>query len=388
MQWTREHPILVLAIPVFFVWVITVALSGNDTSSQSELTCPPSQRVEVNGKFVCQQVPVQPSQSAVTSTVSPTAADWTVVSEEPAPSNPTVSVSGTYAGTVHNQTANLSSTFTVVIHQSKGGLLDGCMKVQPPLYGSGMLRGSIRGTRVRFAVADITFQGDGSKNGITGSYVVTRQDGNQLGDFRLTKQAGGNTSYLCTDGELTKFKVVDAAPSSSDVPPGAQVLPSTANSTVETPTVSAERNGTRNRQPDLSSLTSSERQSIEAACSSAKYNQGPAAYDQCLVRQFDEWRAGPRQPDLSTLSSPERQSIEAACSSAKYNQGPAAYNHCLVRQFEEWTAGPKRPDLSSLNSSERQSIESACSSAKYNQGPAAYNGCLVRQLEALKNYRQ
>jgi hypothetical protein len=262
-------------------------------------------------------------------------------------------------------------------------MLDGCMKVQPPLYGSGVLRGSVRGSHLNFVVADITFQGDASRGGIAGSYVVTRQDGNQLGDFRLTKQASGNTSYVCTDGEVTKFEV-DSAPSQQA---SQRILPPAANATVETPTIPTERNAV-SRQPDLSSLTSSERQSIEAACSSAKYNQGPAAYDQCLARQFDEWKSGPRQPDLSTLSSPERQSIEAACSSAKYNQGPAAYNRCLVRQFEEWAAGPKRPDLSSLNSSERQSIESACSSAKYNQGPAAYNGCLVQQFEALRNYRQ
>jgi hypothetical protein len=65
---------------------------------------------------------------------------FTVVAEEPAPSQPTVSVSGTYFGTVHNQTVNTSSTFIAVIHQAKDGVVDGCMKVEPPLYGSGVAR--------------------------------------------------------------------------------------------------------------------------------------------------------------------------------------------------------------------------------------------------------
>lgn len=42
----------------------------------------------------------------------------------------------------------------------------------------------------------------------------------------------------------------------------------------------------------------------------------------------------PRRPDLSGLSRPELESIEAACVSAKYNEGPAAYNRCLVQQLD------------------------------------------------------
>jgi hypothetical protein len=95
-----------------------------------------------------------------------------------------------------------------------------------------------------------------------------------------------------------------------------------------------------------------------------------------------------RQPDLSGLTSSERQSIEAACSHAKYVEGPAAYDGCLVRQLEAWTVGPKQPDLSSLTFSKRQSVEAECSHAKYIEGPAAYDRCLVRQLGAHTNYRQ
>ncbi len=81
-------------------------------------------------------------------------------------------------------------------------------------------------------------------------------------------------------------------------------------------------------------------------------------------------------------------SIEAACSHAKYSEGPAAYDRCLAQQLAAWTAGPRQPDLSRLTFGERQSIEAACSHAKYSEGPAAYDRCLIQQLEALGNYHQ
>ena len=90
-----------------------------------------------------------------------------------------------------------------------------------------------------------------------------------------------------------------------------------------------------------------------------------------------------RTPDLSQLTAEERQSIESACSGAKYVQGPAAYNQCLRNQLASLSVGARAPNLSGLTTEERQSIESACSGAKYVQGPAAYNRCLRDQLAAL-----
>ena len=212
MHWGREHPILALAIPVFLVWIVAASLYSNGTSSKGDLNCPASQRVEVNGHLVCQQLSAQPSQAALTTpSVAPPRAS-TVVSEGLAKTTkPTVSVSGTYTGTVRNQTANVASTFTAVIHQTKAGALEGCMEVKPPLYGSGVLRGSVHGSQVDFSVADITFQGNISKNEIIGSYVVTRHEGNQLGDFRLTKQTGVKESYSCADGAVVQFEILDTS---------------------------------------------------------------------------------------------------------------------------------------------------------------------------------
>lgn len=207
MRWSREHPMLILLTSVFLVFVIASVISGNNTSSQSELNCAPSQRVEINGRFVCSQVPVQPSQTAPASNAaSPATAGSTVVSEEPAPSKPTVSVSGTYLGTVHNKTVNLSSTVALVLRQNKTGVLQGCMQVKPPLYGSGAVQGSVSGSHVNFAVADITFHGDALRNAITGSYVVSRQDGQQLGDFRIERRKEGDRQYHCNAGALTEVQ--------------------------------------------------------------------------------------------------------------------------------------------------------------------------------------
>ena len=204
MRWSREHPILALAISVFLVWLIGTALSSNTTSSQPDLNCPPSQRAEVNGRFVCQQQPVQPPQAPATSNaVSPATPGVTVAWEESAPSKPTVSVSGTYSGTVHNKTANLSSTVVVVLRQTKAGDLQGCMQVKPPLSGSGAVQGRVRGAHVNFVVADIAFRGDALKDAITGFYVVSRQESQQLGEFRLERRKESDPQYFCDGGTLT-----------------------------------------------------------------------------------------------------------------------------------------------------------------------------------------
>jgi len=135
-------------------------------------------------------------------------------------------------------------------------------------------------------------------------------------------------------------------------------------------------------RPNLSSLSAAEQQSIEAACSTDKYVNGPAAYNQCLTSQLAAMSGqGTRRPDLSSLSSPERQSIEATCSTDKYVNGPAAYNRCLNNQLAALERQGERPDLSRLSSTERNSIEAACSTDKYVNGPAAYNRCLSQQLE-------
>lgn len=131
-------------------------------------------------------------------------------------------------------------------------------------------------------------------------------------------------------------------------------------------------------------MSSAEATSLEAACSTDKYVNGPAAYHACVARQKASLAAGARRPDLSTLSSAEEQSIEAACSTDKYVNGPAAYNRCLSIQLTALNRQGDRPDLSRLSAADRSSMEFACSTDKYTNGPAAYNRCLSRQLARLQ----
>ena len=142
-------------------------------------------------------------------------------------------------------------------------------------------------------------------------------------------------------------------------------------------------NGSGGRTPDLSRLSSAERQSIESACSTDKYMNGPAAYNRCLADQLAAMSGQSQRPDLSRLSSTEKQSIESVCSTDKYMNGPAAYNKCLQAQLIARDRQGISPDLSRLSLSDRRSIEASCSTDKYVNGPAAYNRCLSNQLKTI-----
>ena len=136
-----------------------------------------------------------------------------------------------------------------------------------------------------------------------------------------------------------------------------------------------------------STLSHDEKESLESACSHAKYLEGPASYNRCKETQLRLLARGTSYPDLSGLSPSEKISIQSACSQPKYLEGPAAYDRCLQDKLQSLTGSPRQPDLSGLSASEKQSIESACSQAKYLEGPASYNRCLVNQLGLLGRNR-
>ena len=149
------------------------------------------------------------------------------------------------------------------------------------------------------------------------------------------------------------------------------------------PQVKSKSETTSSSRQEISGLTSDERRSIEAVCSHAKYNQGPAAYNACVSKHMASLRSAPSRPDLSRLSSEERRSIESVCSQAKYNQGPVPYNACLSKHLASLGSSSPGPNLSRFSKEEMRSIESVCSHAKYNQGPAAYNACLSKHAASL-----
>lgn len=222
LDWAGEHPIIVVFLFVLAVFSIGAFFSDTNTPQPSASSSSASPTPSTNNTKVASTGPYsaypcdfrekvssidgKPCSERRDQSVPARPPGFTVVSEEPAPSKATVTVSGTYLGTVHNKIANLSSTVAAVFRQSKAGVLEGCMKVKPPLYGSGTVQGTVRGAYVNFAVADITFHGDALKNSISGSYVVSRQDGQQLGDFRIEKRKEGDPQYYCKDGTLTEVQ--------------------------------------------------------------------------------------------------------------------------------------------------------------------------------------
>ena len=110
-------------------------------------------------------------------------------------------LSGIFNGTVFNDSVNLSAKFGIWIHQSKS-MIEGCMAVEEPLFGSGPLTGSGDESTVSFAVTSddvgrIIFEGHRSGQSISGTYNVERQDGgHENGRFMLKK--GGSERWKGT----------------------------------------------------------------------------------------------------------------------------------------------------------------------------------------------
>src|SRR3989441_9321275 len=87
-------------------------------------------------------------------------------------------LTGQFGGIVHNQSANLSAEFWIIVNETHG-VLSGCMGVRQPLFGSGPLSGFVAGPDVSFivtsAIGTITFVGVREKGAINGTYTVERQ---------------------------------------------------------------------------------------------------------------------------------------------------------------------------------------------------------------------
>ncbi len=99
-------------------------------------------------------------------------------------------ITGNYSGTVHNNTANMDSTFEVQLVKTTNGVR-GCMQVAMPLVGTGPVSGTLsdRSLVVDLAAPDVRIRFDGSRVGhsITGHYTVTSNG--QTGTFTLHQDA-------------------------------------------------------------------------------------------------------------------------------------------------------------------------------------------------------
>jgi len=101
-------------------------------------------------------------------------------------------VTGTFWGTARNLTAGITADFGILVYEHQG-LLQGCLGVKAPLYGSGPLQGSVQGDVVQFDVTApsvfLHFDGRKSDEGLAGTYSAFPQGGSQQsGDFSLERQ--------------------------------------------------------------------------------------------------------------------------------------------------------------------------------------------------------
>jgi S1-C subfamily serine protease len=109
------------------------------------------------------------------------------IQESTASSAKSAPLLGTFAGTVHNLTADSRANSLVVIEEHEG-TLQGCFAVRQPLFGSGPLQGSIDGNAVQFDVVTssfhLRFEGVRSGKTLSGTYTALPQGGTeQQGEF-------------------------------------------------------------------------------------------------------------------------------------------------------------------------------------------------------------
>jgi len=140
------------------------------------------------------QVSLAEFQSIVKETQETKRSAGTVEAVEPRSQDiqPTMQpMTGQFGGIVHNQSANVSAEFGIVV-QDDGGTLSGCMGVRQPLFGSGPLIGLEAGSEVSFvvtsAIGKITFNGQRRDGSVNGKYSVEHQGSpNEDGTFTLSK---------------------------------------------------------------------------------------------------------------------------------------------------------------------------------------------------------
>lgn len=121
----------------------------------------------------------------VASTTPPTKLMGAAASNPPVASNDAQSgpLDGTYSGRIENLTAHASAKATATFRESNG-VLDGCLQVMRPLFGSGRISGSEMGGQANFQVASPLFgiHGSGNVKGeeFSGTYAT---DAGQQGQF-------------------------------------------------------------------------------------------------------------------------------------------------------------------------------------------------------------
>jgi hypothetical protein len=207
-RWARTHPVIVCGIGLYVVIYAFSFFSGSPSKGPvqdgqySQYPCEPTQTYSPIDRRPCK--PSTSSKTAAPIAKTPIALNSVANPLSPGSGH---TIAGTYFGSVHNKTANLTASFGVLFQQKDSAAFDGCMDVKPPLYGSGLLSGAARGSHIEFAVSNIRFQGEAQGSEVSGSYIVSKGGGAQeQGDFHLTKRMSADAEYRCANGTLTEIK--------------------------------------------------------------------------------------------------------------------------------------------------------------------------------------
>jgi hypothetical protein len=166
--------------------VVRVALAGyRDLEEKIELKA--GQTQQVNVRLVASAPP--PASSGSTST--PSAAQ-------------TGPLNGFYSGNIENLTVNMSAKATVTLRESNG-TVEGCLRVERPLFGSGPISGSEKSGEVSFQVSSplVNIQGIGNVLSDSFSGTLTAHGANQAsqqGRFALHRT---NAPSVPSEAEVT-----------------------------------------------------------------------------------------------------------------------------------------------------------------------------------------
>lgn len=122
-------------------------------------------------------------------------------------------LTGRFSGTVHNLSVDRTAQFSILIEEQEG-IIQGCVEVTSPLYGSGPLRGNVNGGDVQFDVTSpsyfLQFKGRRSGKALSGTYTASVQGGNETyGEFVLERVDSRNY--------LQKFEPQTHCPSDAEL---------------------------------------------------------------------------------------------------------------------------------------------------------------------------
>ncbi len=131
---------------------------------------------------------------------------------------------------------------------------------------------------------------------------------------------------------------------------------------------------------ELTDLSAAEQDEIGRLCLPVQYQQGAAAYRNCVNSEF-ALRSGNSAPAMANLSFDDKYAVQQACSKAG-RKITAEYQACVQDQITALEREPV-PLLEDLSDDERYALQQTCFSAQSREGAGAYRRCVNNELADL-----